>query len=478
MDTVLLYRSEKGAVKGAVLTMVAFASAVALLSAAILFGYISSVTEHQEVREEQAQAYLTQISAIERYVNMHRCNELNPGESPSPLLLGGFETEISIIENSITSEIKISYLLPGLADVSVVGSISGMVVAGIKDNALFGCLFVSGDADIYPKFPVEICETPKVWRVYGNTSNAFEAVFICRFETRDSLFLIDHDGNLLRSCIPNGIWTEDAVVIAGVVADEKAVIIAGTTEIGCIVYPESDRILTITSPAGTCPVITPDGNLYGEVIDDAPDSNFNSNPILLDYFTGDFNKDGMTDLAWIHVGGITCYITGRDVLHYDRSDGSELRAWGFLEGRHGLGGLWRHDNGLYSWRKFYQNGFAQLPASSFLLEDFSGRIFGGGNVYFSAITDSTVLLSENDRQREFPGMIGDYDLSGRADVAFAHDEHLDIWADPGVRNARMIRVEAKTGIPGLEPILTGEYEFYVYPATGNTNIVMSGGNSF
>jgi len=462
---------------GAVLTMAVFASAAAMLSAAILFGYISSITERQEVREELAQASLTQKSALEKYVNMQRNDELGPGEEPPRFILGGYSTEIRLLEKEYISDVKMSYVIPELTDVSAVGTTGGMMVAGIADNILYSCFFASGETEVSQTFSIEISEAPDSWEVYGNTGGEYEAVLICRYDERDSLFLIDRNGTLLRNSIPSGIWSENCVLTSGIIDEEQEIVIAEFTGAGYAVFPESGKVLTLTSPEGTCPVIMPNGKLYGDVSSGVRVSAGTSDTVLLDYFTGDFDLNGEDDLAWIYEDGMTCYLAGREVLQHDRAGGSELAGWGYIEGRYGLGGLWCNSNGMYSWRKLFWNGFAPLPAAGQLLSGHEGRIFGWNDVYFSSGADDSVMYAENDQRSEFTGIIGDYNLSGRADIAVLHDDRLDIQAEPGGRDARKVLIEVRTGIPGCEPVLIDEYEFCIYPTTGRTNIVASGGSS-
>ncbi len=463
--------------------MLALAAVSAVvLSLGVLIGYSSVVSDGLDRMESGAQALLSHESAVDHLLLMLESGRLEPGDLPPPIIVGGMRTVFSdaclVPREGSTGRMLLGDMT---AAVPLPAAVAGEVmVVGEAGGGLELLLFSTGDSLPLPGFPVTVCsELDGDWSAHPAPSGSgIAAVVAFGAAGGDSLAIVDPSGNVRHAQL-SGLDPASVSVVTAALRDvgPLAVLSDGAGR-GLMVGPGNGHATWLRSPPGTCPVLLPDGTLYGERSPEgqAPPAG----AAILDLMTGDFDRDGGTDAAWVLPGRMTCYLSGRGELVSDRPAGMELLAWGHLDGMHGLGGLWRDDGGTGApeWRKLFWSGFDPLPAAGSALAGLRGRITTVGG-------SSAALAGSDGCLRTFPsgspeevllsvpgGVAGDFDGSGALDAAVTGEGVLTLHLDPAGSEGVLAVVTAETGPAGDGPILSEELGFGIAP--GRPTIVERG----
>jgi len=267
-------------------------------------------------------------------------------------------------------------------------------------------------------------------------------------------------GTATRRVAAEGLDLQAAAVLTtGIVDGIPSALLTDGADLGVLFGLEgtgAPRILR--SAPGTCPLILPGGEgLYGE----PPDDRSADTPryAVTDVLHGDFNRDGAQDLAWAGPASMACLLSGRDDVMLDPVEGSTLQAWGFLDGRYGLGGLWASPDGRLSWRKLLWSGFQQLPAGGVALAGYSGRMVSAGGV-LAGVRDGRLEYSVSGA---YPapgssvegGVPFDLDGAGAMDAAVLADGSVTLIGGPSGDDPSTLRLTVTTTTASGETLLTG-----------------------
>jgi|GEM_PF-1685142 len=450
-----------GGATGAALILSIASFSVVVLSISLLFGYSSRVTDGQDMLESSAQATLSHTGALESAIMRLSSGELSPGEPISPVSTGGMLTTFDVAEALPIESHTLEISMPGSTDQRAVPTWMGVLAAGRMENGFAAVLVRSGSELWEAGFPVGILlpEAPDHWIIAGNTSGAGAVAVLAAGQAGcDTLYAIGPGGSVQSYPLDGLTLKPSSVVTMGSHQGRCSAVITDGSNRAVLVDLEGAALNTwLQSPAGTCPVLAEGTGLFGEILAPGRETDEHGSPVH-DVFTGDFNQDGSTDIAWAGPSTLACLLSGGELAQVDVLEGGKLLAWGFLEGRYGMGGLWEQPDGRHAWRKLLWSGFQTLPAAGTALAGYSGRLVFDGEAFFGRSSDilhvSESPLSDRTMMTFTGGRTGDYDASGGGDVAIPRSDGLTIHIDPVGREGMEFLLGVSTGLPGASPIFT------------------------
>ncbi len=440
--------------KGAAVVLAAAAFSSVLLSIYLLFGYASDMSDRQRYLEESVQISLSEKTAADYASFMYGSGLISPDELLPPLQTGGCTSYFRTIKTADVASQILEYKFPGISDLSVVPALQGMIVAGNTADSVVINYRNLNRLDGNYSFSVKICSRPDNW-ILSPTAAGIEPVCIlaCDYSGTDGLFIVDSDGTFRTVSLGDFELSNSSVITTGVTEYGPTVVITDGFNSGILINLETGSGEYMLSAAGTCPVVMPDGRLYGSV-SYGKQNDISSDMAVKDVIFGDFDLDGKYDAAWAGTGCFTCLSSARDTVVTDESGTGQLVAWGYMKGRTGLGGLWMDENSELTWRKFVVTGFRVLENAETLFAGCEGRIVPDGN-NFAAFRYGETVIAADSSGREIisatSGIPGDFDNSGMLDIAIVTDESVSLHLDPAGPESIILTVGIATGVNGKEP---------------------------
>jgi hypothetical protein len=445
-------------VPGAILALASTAAAV--LSVVLLFGYVTGLSDRTEDLEISAQALFANYSAMDFAESMLSAPGGGAGSYLPPVTTAGMVSTFSAAPDSSSSSRSFEIDLPGAEDMRVVRCSGGALAAGVTSRGLSVTFHRTGSDDPEAGFPIVVpgVNDTAGWAIAGCLFDPGILGVVASDRDGTGQLHVIGEGGIVSSSEPDGIWISSSTLITtGVHEGSPAAALSDGSNTAVVVNLNGSAPQSFHSPEGTCPVFLPWGELFGEP-GSAPPADGKSCTVT-DFFTGDFNQDGEPDVAWAGPSSVACRLSGRNLVILDSVEGSALVAWGFLEGRYGLGGLWESADGELSWRKLLWSGFQLLPAGGVALAGYSGRISSAGGTLAgvrSGRLEYTAAGSSGSPALVFDGGTPvDLDGSGLMDAAVVHDDGITLMPDPGGPVGASLRLTATTAAPSGEVLLTG-----------------------
>ena len=456
-----------GSGSGAAFVIALTASAVVMLSISLLFGYVSKVSEKQKSVEESTQAIISHDAAVEYAAFMYASGRISPEDSVPPVEIGGMISQFRFIESTPVESRTLRFKFPGIFGLSAVPSRSGLLVAGNTEDDSVIVYLREYDADRNRAgFPLTICSASDSWILKGCVPD-IEPLGVLAYDNTevDVIFAISDYGASSAYSLGDFRISESSIITTGLTESGPVAVVTDGFNAGLAIELNSGEIRYLLSASGTCPVIMPDGKIFGEISSDESMIPILDPPLIKDVFFGDFDLDGNYDAVWASQGCLACMSSTRGMLLNDEVESAELVAWGYIEGRHGLGGLWDYGNSEISWRKFLIHGFQTLDNHNILLDGYNGRIFsfrntltgyrnGNLEIVTSDISDQIMLLPDSSIPRNFNG-------SGGIDIAVISEEALMLYLDPAGSEDVLVELEISTGKPDEEPVIKNMYSFNI-----------------
>jgi hypothetical protein len=445
-------------IPGAVLALASAATAV--LSVVLLFGYVTGLSDRTDELVLSAQALFANQGTMD-YAEalLSASGEAAIPELP-PVLTGGLVSSISAVPDTESDSRSFEILLPGAEDLRVVRCRGGALIAGSTSQGLILTFHRTGSDRSEPGFPILLGSVPSTagWAISGcESADSILGVVASSQDGAGQLSVIGEGGAVRSLALDDLQVSSSTVMTTGWLHGSAAVALSDGSNHAVLVDLNGAASERFDSPDGTCPVFLPWGEFYGEPGTDLFTGS--AGYTVADFFTGDFNQDGEPDVAWVGPSSVACLLSGRDLVSLDSVEGSSLVAWGFLEGRYGLGGLWESPDGRLSWRKLLWSGFQQLPAGGIALSGYTGRISStGGTVtgvrsgkleYATAGVSSAPVLTIDG------GTPIDLDASGVMDAAVIRDGSVTLMPDPCGPIGTSLRLTVTTVSPSGEWLFTG-----------------------
>jgi len=441
-------KSFKKATRGSTIVLISAASASVLLSIFLLFGYVSDMSDRQSSLEESVQVALAEETAVDYALFMYGTGMIPPEETLPPLETAGFYSHFKTIETTAAGSRIIEYRFPGVSNLSAVSASPGIVVAGNSGDSLAVYYRIPCESNDGEQFSIRMCSKPDNWILSSAVPDMeYLCILACDYPGMDGLFAVNPDGSFRAFSLGEFEICSSSKISSGITENGPVAVITDGSSSGLLVDLEDGSREFIVSSAGTCPVVLPDGRLFGEISSVPPARQASVHPEIEDVLFGDFDLDGTCDAAWASSESFSCFSSAMGLVVRDDPPSGQLTAWGFLDGVYGLGGLWSNGNREYIWRKFVVTGFTELENSDHVYDECRGRITPDG-YSFAAIQNGLSVIASNSSGQSLisipGGIAGDFDNSGALDIVNVSDGSALLHIDPAGPESILMTVEILT----------------------------------
>ncbi len=423
----------RGKTSGAALVIALAASLVAMLSVALLIGYISRVVDRQVYLEQRTQAKLTEESAVAALCMDFRNSQVSDFSDLPEYRIGPMCTTFTLIETDVVPprEVRLARDCSGTRAVFPAGKYLFLICE--SENHLEIDLIDSATLSSLEGFPTYLSSKPEVWTAAGIIADG-EPLLMAAFREgkEDTVYTVFSDASNEFFPVNLPLWNSLSLVSAGIYDDEPTLLISNGRNRAQLVMPGSERVLFAFSEPGTSPDFLSNGSIYGDIgnLQDSPNSGF---PIV-DVFSGDFDMDGTFDIVWAGPNSLSFLSGFRGRLQRDTLPEGTLVAWGGIEGTFNLAGRWMLSDESVVWRKLSWNGFQEYPGIGILTLDWEGRIESSCGILLGSSDGifRTASTFEGHSRELCPSggvLMSDLDGSG-TDILSLEEDGLRIFMNP------------------------------------------------
>ncbi len=373
--------------RGAAILIALAAALIVMLAVGILFTLMDSMISAQLRRERAIQVDLSEASALERLVEaVSESGPLETGSTHS-YELAGVTTVFTVTGMEPIGPRRSAFQLGGSSVPAVVPSGHHMFAITPEDGCTVSVFFGAGEE--------------KVGSFRLGLSGELAGACPASWDGRDAALLLFNSSDTQKvvvvtregvvhtiDTVINGL-SPSSVLTFGLSGDDPILAVSNGSNLGTIVDIATGAVQSVVSHAGTCPVVTPDGAVFGSPVD--PDV-FTLAPEIREAFFGDFNRDGREDIAWAGPRSLFCS-TATGLYSASPSPDAALAAYGSVDGSLGLGARWSLPGGGTVWTRLNHDGFGVFQPSGALETPWSGRFYGGRTAVAGISGDSVILAS-------------------------------------------------------------------------------------
>ncbi len=378
--------------RGAALLIALLAAVIVMMAATLLISLTRRLVNAHMNRLNAAQVNLSESSAADGLALL--LSRRGPGVANEPLQfdLAGVSTEFTLLETG-TAGIRTGFYSVENALRAVIIPIGDRLVSVREiDESTVLITFFSGDTfNPTSEFAFEtdlkpVAGTPFTYQGEEGVVIVFEG------DGKALLCVVTSEGVQVQTLISSTVLSSRSWLSAGESSDGiPMLIITGGANIGILYDCESGEPKHIGSPTGTCPVFLSDGSMFGSVF-----QGYSSFGIahIVDVFSGDFNNDGMEDVAFATRFSLSVYSGSTEEI-IRTSPGGSLTCWGSVGGRTGLCGMWKMPVGGDRWFRLGYDGFTEFTPEMNYRLGWQGRFYGSGNTLTGIIDGSAVIASSS-----------------------------------------------------------------------------------
>jgi hypothetical protein len=415
--------------RGAALMIALLASVVVMLAATLLISLTSKMVDAHVSRLNNAQISLSESSAADGLASLLvKSGNIVTGE-PLVFQLGGVSTEFTLIETGTAGIRTGFYSIDNPGETVIIPAGNRLVSARRFNDSSVLITFYSGESfqptadfiletDLLP-----MAGTPFTYR--GEPAS----VIVLQGNSKSLLCVVTSEGVQNQVIIDSTVLTEHSVLSAGESSTgTPLLIVTGGANQGALYNCETGEAERIWSPPGTCPAFLPDGGVFGSFTGEM--SSF-SMAFIRDVLGGDFNNDGISDLAFATSFSLSVY-SGATGDIFTSGPGGSLITWGSVEGRTGICGMWAMPGGDEKWFRLGYDGFTEFTPEATFRMGWQGRFNGSGNTIVGFIDGSAVVASSSGYMLELlTGNVftGDAD-GGETDFFRTADGGIDACFNP------------------------------------------------
>jgi len=444
----------RGKTSGAALVIALAASLAVMLSVALLIGYISRVVDQQIFLEQRTQAGLTEESAVAALCMGFRNSQVSDFSNLPEFTIGPMHTTFTLVETDVVPPREVRLARESSDTRAVFPAGKYFFLISEFEERLEIDLIDSASLRSLEGFPILLPEKPEAWTAAAIVTDA-EPLLIAAFREgkEDIVYTVFKDASTESFLVNLPLWNSLSLVSAGIYHDEPTLLISNGRNRAQLVMPGSERVLFAFSEPGTSPAFISNGSIYGDIgsLLNSPDSGF----LIVDVFSGDFDMDGVEDLAWTGPNSLSILSGFRGRLHRDTVPEGTLVAWGMIEGTYNLAGRWILRDESVVWRKLSWNGFQEYPAIGVLTLGWEGRIESSSGIILGSSDGMfrTASTFQDHSQELCPsGGVMTYDLDGSGTdvLSLEEDGLIKIFMNPlsgdGLRFSLRVRTRGNNGL--------------------------------
>lgn len=373
--------------RGAAILIALAAALIVMLAAGILFALMDRMISGQIQRERDAQIALSEASAIEALAARVEVEGLLETGSTHSYELAGVTTVLTVTGNEQVGPRTAGYATGGDA-VPVIVPAGKLLFAVTPENGLTVFAYDGSTAGRVGVFRSDLSPS-LVIGCAGSWNGSDAAILVMDTADGPRVAVVTSDGFVHTTDAGIEGLNPASVPSFGVSGGTPLLAVTNGANLGTLVDINTGSTVKLISPVGTCPAVSPSGEVYGRP--GTPNS-FTLAPPVHEVFFGDFNRDGRDDIAWAGPRSLFA-LTSSGLCSASPSPDAALEAWGTIEGSLGLGARWTVSGGGTVWTRLNHDGFGVFEPSGALADSWTGRFFGRGTLMTGVIADSVMMAS-------------------------------------------------------------------------------------
>ena len=382
--------------RGAALMIALLAALIVMMAATLLISLTRRMVDSHINRMNNAQITLSEASAADGLAFL--ISQRGPGIAGEPLHfdLAGVSTEFTHLSTGTAGIRTGFYPVDNVERALFVTAGDRLISATRIDESSVLITFFSGDTfQSTAEFVIETDLLPAAgtpFTFHGEDG----AVIVFEGSGKSLICVVTSSGVQIQTLISSSVLSSRSMLAAGEASDgTPLLIITGGSNHGILYNCQSGEPQHITSPTGTCPVFLADGSIFGSTSHSSSSSSSSFGVMqVVDVFDGDFNNDGMPDMAFTTRFSLSVF-SGATGDIYRASPGGSLTSWGTVGGRIGLCGEWNTPFGGSKWLRLGYDGFTEFTPEMVYELGWQGRFQGVGNTLTGIIDGTAVVASSS-----------------------------------------------------------------------------------
>ena len=389
---------------------------IVMLAAALLIGVTRSMVNSYSTRLADAQVALSEASAADGLAMLIEREGIGGLTESVSFSLAGVETEFSLIEQGTAGFRTGFYRIENPAEAVVIPTGRSMASASATGPERVSVVFYSSRTfQPVAEYTLETSMAPVAGTgIFGAHGNGVVLVHKGGGET--AVYAVTDQG-ITGSTFSGNIFIPANAHLSAAYSPsgQPLLIVSNGSNCGVLFNAETAEAMNVTSPPGTSPVFMPDGSLFGTTGEGGYSPGFIR---VREAFSGDFNNDGIPDMAFASSHSLTVVSGATGEIHTARP-GGVLVCWGGVQGRSGLAAMWAAPGGGENWLRLGHFGFNGFTPDMIYRMGWQGRFTGTGNTMAGILNGSAVVASSSGNTQEL--------LEGDVFIGNADGDQLDFF---------------------------------------------------
>lgn len=437
---------------------------VVMLAATLLIGLTQRMVSSYSSRLAQAQVSLSEASAADGLARLIELQGTGGLSREVSFQLAGVETRFTLIEQGTAGIRNGFYPVENAREAVVIPAGTNLVTAAVTGPGLVSVVIYS-DRTFQPValYTIETGMTPVAGA--GITGpDGTGAVVLLTGGGETAVCTVTAEG-ITTTYVQESIHVPgNAFLTAGYPpSGQPHLIVTNGFNHGVYLNAATGGTEHIVSPPGTSPVFMPGGSVFGTP--GGAVSSIGASRVR-DVLGGDFNNDGVPDMAFAAPFSLTVFSGATGELFTARPGGS-LICWGDVQGRNGLAAMWSQPGGGENWLRLGYQGFTGFVPEPMYRMGWEGRFTGSGNTFAGFIGGAGVVASSSGYIQELlTGAVftGNAD-GGQLDFFLMGPDGLEAFFNPVDGDGSRLVFQAENTYRG--ETLTGNVHLFSIYGTGS-----------
>ncbi len=374
--------------RGAALMIALITALVVMLAATLLLTLTERMVSSHSERLIQAQVSLSEASAADGLAQLIRTAGTGAIAGGESFQLAGVDTDFTLLETGTAGIRTGFYQLSDPRGTVIIPTGSRLATVSTNGETVTVSFWGENTVNTMVEFTISTDMRPVAGT--GITIDGENGAVVVLQGGGETMFLVVTPGGIASSSAAGAIAVSGGDILSAGTSASGNPLLAVTSggSSGNLVDLETGNTTQLSSPPGTCPFVMDDGTVFGST---ASGSVF-SIARVRDAFQGDFNNDGIQDIAFATSYSLMVYSGASGEIHRAMPGGS-LVCWGDVPGRNGISGMWSTPGGEELWLRLGYDGFAEFLPDMIYTKGWEGRFTGLGNTFAGFIDGAAVVAS-------------------------------------------------------------------------------------